>query len=248
MVTARIIVPGRVAGPGVASRQPVAYVGMGYFEAMHRADGELLVAAPRPIDDDAARQLLAHADGLLLIGGADVNADLYGSAAGAHDYPASKAEDLFEIALARAAVATRLPTLAVCRGMQLVNVALGGTLLQHVPDRGGAVDHAVPGFPKVAAGTIGPRNDITLDDDLVLAGVLGVTEVRGACSHHQAVDGLGAGLRVVGRARDGIPEALEHESAPLVAVQWHPEDTAATDPQQQRIFELLVEQARASHR
>lgn len=244
-MTARILVPGRLAGPGVASRHPVVYAGVRYAEALHRAGGEALVVAPRSLDADDARGLLAGMDALVLIGGADVNAERYGSTPGAHDYPVNPVEDTFEMALVDAAVEMRLPTLAVCRGLQVANVALGGTLAQHIPDLGGTVAHAVPGFPQVAAGTIGPRNQITLTSDCRLAAALGATVVRGACSHHQAIDALGDGLRVVGRAEDGVIEAVEHDAAPLLAVQWHPEDTAATDPQQQRIFDTLVAHALA---
>jgi gamma-glutamyl-gamma-aminobutyrate hydrolase PuuD len=81
-VTARIIIPGRLARAGVASRHPVAYAGVKFLEAVHRADGEPLVVAPRELNEEAARRLLGHADGLLLIGGPDVNADLYGSRQG----------------------------------------------------------------------------------------------------------------------------------------------------------------------
>jgi putative glutamine amidotransferase len=246
-VTARIIIPGRLARAGVASRHPVAFAGVKFLDAVHRAGGEPLVVAPRELDGDGAKLLLAHADGLLLIGGPDVNADLYGARLGPNDYPAPKIEDRFEIALVRAAVELQVPTVAVCRGMQVVNVALGGTLHQHITGRANLLAHAGQGFPKPPAGTIGPINEITLEPDSLLAWISGTTVVRGACSHHQAVDQIGDGLRVVGRSSDGLVEALEHENAPMVAVQWHPEDTAAEDPQQQRIFDVLVEHALAEH-
>ena len=244
-MTARIIIPGRLARAGVASRNPVAYAGMKFLDAVHRAGGEPLVVAPRDLDDAAAHRLLSHADALLLMGGPDVNADLYGARQGPHDYPGPKIEDRFELALVRAAVDLGLPTVAVCRGMQVVNVALGGTLVQHITDRTDLLAHSAPGFPKPPAGTIGPINEITLDADSRLARVFDATVVRGSCSHHQAIDRLGDGLHVVGRAADGMIEAFEHDEAPLVAVQWHPEDTAATDPQQQRLFDVMVERALA---
>jgi putative glutamine amidotransferase len=246
-VTARIIIPGRLARAGVASRHPVAYAGVKFLDAVHRAGGEPLVVAPRELDEDGAVRLLGHADGLLLIGGPDVNADLYGAKLGPNDYPAPKIEDRFEITLVRAAVELRIPTIAVCRGMQVVNVALGGTLHQHITGRPGLLSHSSPGFPKPPAGTIGPINEMTLEPGSRLARIVDATVVRGACSHHQAVDTVAEGLRIVGTAGDGLVEAVEHEDAPLVAVQWHPEDTAATDPQQQRIFDVLVERALAEH-
>ena len=161
-MTARIIIPGRLARAGVASRHPVAYAGVKFLEAVHRADGEPLVVAPRELNEEAARRLLGHADGLLLIGGPDVNADLYGSRQGPHDYPAPKIEDRFEIALVQIAIEMQVPTVAICRGMQVVNVALGGTLEQHITGRTDLQAHSAPGFPKPPAGTIGPLNEITL--------------------------------------------------------------------------------------
>ena len=135
--------------------------------------------------------------------------------------------------------------MAVCRGMQVVNVALGGTLVQHITGRTDLLAHSAPGFPKPPAGTIGPLNEITLVADSRLARVFEATVVHGACSHHQAIGRLGDGLHVVGTTADGMIEAFEHETAPMVAVQWHPEDTATKDPQQQRIFDVLVERALA---
>jgi putative glutamine amidotransferase len=246
-VTARIIIPGRLARAGVASRHPVAYAGVKFLDAVHRAGGEPLVVAPRELDPPAAQRLLSHADGLLLIGGPDVNADLYGARQGPNDYPAPRIEDRFEITLVQAAVELGIPTVAVCRGMQVVNVALGGTLHQHVTGRADLLPHAAPGFPKPPAGTIGPLNEIAIVPGTRLARIFDAVVVHGACSHHQAVDRLGEGLVVAGSTADGLVEALEHEDAPLVAVQWHPEDTAAKDPQQQRIFDVLVERALAEH-
>jgi putative glutamine amidotransferase len=131
--------------------------------------------------------------------------------------------------------------------MQVVNVALGGTLQQHITGGDGLQAHSSPGFPKPPAGSIGPINEMTLEPTSRLARILGGTTVYGACSHHQALDRIADGLQVVGTSADGLVEAVEHEDAPLVAVQWHPEDTAARDPQQQRIFDVLVERSLAEH-
>ena len=207
-MTARIIIPGRLARAGVASRHPVAYAGVKFLEAVHRADGEPLVVAPRELNEEAARRLLGHADGLLLIGGPDVNADLYGSRQGPHDYPAPKIEDRFEIALVQIAIEMQVPTVAICRGMQVVNVALGGTLQQHITGRTDLQAHSAPGFPKPPAGTIGPLNEITLSPDSRLARVFDATVLYGACSHHQAIDRLGEGLHVVGTTADGTDRGL----------------------------------------
>jgi putative glutamine amidotransferase len=130
------------------------------------------------------------------------------------------------------------PALCICRGMQILNVALGGTLYEHIPDvRDEDIHRAAAGGwivqeVQVAAGSM-------------LAGVMGVDEVATYSGHHQAVKDLGRDLVVVARAADGLPEALELPEHPwLVAVQWHPEKSAETDPSQQRIFDELVAAAR----
>jgi putative glutamine amidotransferase len=241
-MTARIIIPGRLARAGVASRHPVAYAGVKFLDAVHRAGGEPLVVAPRELDPEAAHRLLGHADGLLLIGGPDVNADLYGARLGPHDYPAPKIEDRFEITLVHAAVELRVPTVAICRGLQVVNVALGGTLLQHITGRIDLLTHL--GWPVPESLRLhhrpAQRDHVGARPRLARSSA---TVVHGACSHHQAIDRLGKDLHAVGTSADGMVEAFEHDDVPLVAVQWHPEDTAAHDPQQQRIFDVLVERA-----
>jgi len=131
-----------------------------------------------------------------------------------------------------------MPVLAICRGIQVLNVALGGTLVQHVPDLGGNVEHGVPG----GGGTV--MHDVKVEPDSLLAEITGGETLATASHHHQAVDRLGEGLHVTARADDGVIEAVEHDGPGwLVAVQWHPEDTAATDPAQQALFDALAERA-----
>ena len=193
------------------------------------------------LNEDAARRLLGHADGFLLIGGPDVNADLYGSP-GPHDYPAPKIEDRFEIALVGIAVELQVPTVAICRGMQVVNVALGGTL-QHITGRADLQAHSAPGFPKPPAGTIGPLNEITLTPDSRLARVFDATVVHGACSHHQAIDRLGRDLHVVGTTR-WVDRGLRARPR---AARRRPVARRTPRPRipQQRLFDVLVERALA---
>jgi putative glutamine amidotransferase len=121
-----------------------------------------------------------------------------------------------------------------------VNVALGGSLYQHVIDEPGVAAHGRPGEPNGAR-----EHEVTIEGGTRLANVMGSTRVVASCHHHQAVDRVGAGLRVVARADDGIIEGLEavDGSGWLLAVQWHPEDTAASDAMQQRLFDALVHQA-----
>jgi putative glutamine amidotransferase len=151
------------------------------------------------------------------------------------------AADDFEIALADIAVARGMPVLAICRGIQILNVARGGNLFQHIPENPGVPAHGEPG---VAGGA--RVHEIDLAPESLTAEVCGTTRITVSCHHHQAVDELGDGLEVVARASDGIIEAIELPGSFVLAVQWHPEDTAPDDPTQQRLFDALVRKAGAA--
>lgn len=192
-----------------------------------RAGGEpltLFAEGPSPADER-----LLGLDGLLLPGGFDIDPARYGE----DELPATvtadfAAQDQFEADLLAAAIDAGIPVLAICRGFQLLNVEHGGTMVQDLP------------ADSVHRNSVHP---VDLAPDSALAAALGVTSLAVSSYHHQAVDAVGTGLRVVGRAVDGIVEALEHERAEMLAVQWHPEDTSATDPTQQALFDWLVERA-----
>jgi putative glutamine amidotransferase len=205
-----------------------------YVEAVLRAGGQPVVVN----DARDPKALMARVDALILTGGPDVDPGRYGEAAHAHTYGVDRADDDFECAMAEAATVRSVPTLAICRGIQILNVARGGTLHQHIADDPGVPAHGQPG---VAGGAL--QHEVTLDKDSLVAEVMGATTVTASCHHHQAIAKLGDGLRVVGRAHDKIVEALELEGAFLLAVQWHPEDTADEDPAQQRLFDALVRRA-----
>mgnify|MGYP000303569768 CR=1 FL=1 len=206
-----------------------------YLDAIARAGAGAIVFDPTHDPTD----VLDAVDAVILGGGPDVDPALYDEPAHAQTYGADRAVDEFEFALLDGALARGMPVLAICRGLQVVNVAYGGTLHQHITEDPGVEPHGRPG-------ETGEREErpITVEAGSLLAGVLGSTSVTGSCHHHQAVAKLGAGLRVTARAADGILEGLELEDpAPggwLVAVQWHPEDTAADDPAQQALFDSLV--------
>jgi putative glutamine amidotransferase len=155
-------------------------------------------------------------------------------------------QDHFEIALVHAAIELKLPTLAVCRGIQLVNVALGGTLIQHIGDidlgdMTGVVEHAPGKFP---AGQDYAMHDVEVTPRTKLSKALGTTSARVASFHHQGIDQIGQGLKVVARSLDGLVEGLEHGGTGqwLIGVQWHPEDTASTDAHQQALYNALIAQ------
>jgi putative glutamine amidotransferase len=210
-----------------------------YVDSVVRAGGVpvvLPVLAP-----ELAGDALAGVDGLVLTGGGDVAPDVYGQEAVDETHGVDARRDAWEVALLRVALDRKLPLLATCRGIQVLNVALGGTLVQHVP----AATGAGHGFAARYAETVHP---VRLDPACRLARVLGTTEVQVNSLHHQAVDAVGVGVRAVGWAPDGTIEAVEVEGHPeLVAVQWHPE-LLEDDPVHQGLFHALVETAAESAR
>lgn len=214
-----------------------------YVDAVRRAGGEPLLVPPG-LDDPAG--LLERLDGLVLAGGGDIDPARYGAPPHETVYAVHPDRDASELALAALVVEQGTPTLAVCRGAQVLNVALGGTLHVHLPD---VVDGTVVHRKALELqGMPGPTpHEVDVVAGSLLADVMQATRVTPMSWHHQAVDRLGEGLRVVARAADGTVEALEHDSHPwLGVVQWHPELTAAGDPTQQRLFDALVDRARAA--
>lgn len=208
-----------------------------YLRALHRARGQEAILAPRPLEGAEAVELLEHFDGLLLIGGGDIDPRHYGEDPMPECYGVDSEADVFEMHLVRAAIGAGLPVLAICRGFQVLNVALGGSLDQHITGREGLVGHGIPGERS-------ERHDVRLDPGTWVAKAAGTDDVNVASSHHQAVARLGEGLAVSGRAPDGIIEAVEHaDGGWVVGVQWHPERTADSDTSQQGLFDALVEQA-----
>jgi putative glutamine amidotransferase len=180
------------------------------------------------------------------MGGADVDPSLYGQQASPHIYGVLREQDAFESALLRAALQVDIPILAICRGMQLANVVLGGSLVQHLGDLANAaelVDHAPANFPVGAEFVL---HEVRLDEDSRLAKSMGTCTFQGASFHHQGIGDLAPGLNVVGRSSDGLLEAFEHRDHWLIGVQWHPEDTAIDDPVQQKLYDAFVERARSS--
>jgi putative glutamine amidotransferase len=203
-----------------------------YLDAVRRAGGVPVLVPPG--DDDPAA-LLARCDGVLLSGGGDVAPSLWGGTDHDEVYGTDHDRDRAELALARAAVLHGVPLFAICRGMQVLNVALGGTLHVHLPDVvGEAVAHRAPPREPVP-------HPIEVDASSLVASAMAATAVAPMSWHHQAVDEPGEGLRVVARAPDGVVEAVELAGHPwLAAVQWHPELTAATDRTQQALFDAFV--------
>ena len=225
-----------------AYRADAMIVPRAYLDSVRRAGGEAAVLLPRPLDLEEAAAILDRFDGLLLTGGGDIDPTRYGQDPHPTVYGVDHDRDAFETTLALAAVEAQMPVLGICRGMQILNVALGGTLEQHILDRGNLLPHGDP--------TIGAvLHAVALDPGCRLAATMGAERTMCSSHHHQAVDRLGAGLTVVGRSDDGLAEAVELDGAPwIVGVQWHPEDTAAVNPEQQRLFDTLVAEAAGARR
>jgi putative glutamine amidotransferase len=232
-----VALPGRDADSAAGLRTEVVAAGARYTKAVERAGGQPVVVPPfADGDDDAllarARAVLSRVDALVMVGGPDVDPARYGASRHPETEGIDARQDAFELALLRAAITLDLPVLAICRGMQVLNVVRGGTLVQHLPDIESAGAHR-----KV-------HHEVHLEAGSLVAEAIGATDVCGHSLHHQAVDRVGDGLRITGHAADGTIEAVELLEGWVVGIQWHPEDTAAEDAHQSALFEALVAQAR----
>lgn len=210
-----------------------------YRKSVADAGGIPLLLAPT--DRDAIPQLLERVDGVVLTGGGDIDPRRYGRTADDTVYQVDEERDGFELALATRLASAQLPTFAICRGLQVINVALGGTLVVDIPTTVGTV-HSAPGEEVYV-----PHQGVELEPGSVVAEALGVTSLLVNSIHHQSVDELGDGLRITGRAADGVVEAIESTSGwPLLAVQWHPEYlTRVGDVHSKALFAELVRLAGA---
>ena len=233
-VPAYHLAPGRVARWKTGSfAVPEQYV-----IPLRRA-GLCPVIIPGPAPDDV-EALLSQFGGLMLAGGGDLDPSQYGADPHPSTYGLDADRDDLELAAVPAALELGLPILAICRGMHVVNVACGGTLHQHLPEVEG---HAAHGDPTSG---ISVRHDIEVAAGTRLGTAIGADRVPNCSCHHQGVARIGADLVPVAWTDDGLVEALELPpgEAWLVAVQWHPEENAAEEPAQQRIFDAFAEQVR----
>ncbi|GAA4091776.1 gamma-glutamyl-gamma-aminobutyrate hydrolase family protein [Nocardioides kongjuensis] len=228
-----IAIPARFSESASALRYRADVTARALVEAVYAAGGEPLVVHPvapgAEVDDAEVAARLWYADGVLLPGGGDLAARWAGQEAHATEYDVDEEQDAFDLAVARHALAAGLPLLAICRGNQVVNVALGGDLIQDLGER--THRHVV--------------HEIAVEPDSVLAGIVG-TAPSISCYHHQGIGRPGEGLRAVAESADGVIEAVELAGAQgwYLGVQWHPEDTAATDPAQAGLFRALVDASR----
>ena len=222
----RIALLGRLAEHTSATRREGLVTARLLAESVWQAGGEPLTMLPVADSDWASR--LEGIDGVLMPGGGDINPALYGQTAQSDElYGIDDLQDEVDLSLTRWALQHQIPFLAICRGMQLVNVAYGGTLVQHMDQ-----DHRHV------------LSDIKLDSDVDRLG-LSSNVLHSSCYHHQAIDQLGQGLRVIARADLGHVEAFAIDNgAWAYAIQWHPEDNAAQDKHQAELFARFVEESR----
>lgn len=219
---------------------PASFLPKVYLDAVTDAGGIAVLLPPQPVTTVVARRVLDAIDGLIVSGGADVDPLRYGQAPHERTGAPRTDRDAWEAALLTAAIKDDMPFLGICRGAQILNVALGGTLVQHLPDALGNDDYqpapAVFGEKRVAVER-GSRLDALLGEADEPGGGLDVHVY-----HHQAIDRVADGLTVTARTNEGVVEAVEVDGLAFgVAVQWHPEENAAD----RRLFTGLVDAARA---
>ncbi len=223
---------------------PRVRVNEAYTTALAAA-GLIPVVLP-PVDPALAVGALNDVAGLVLTGGEDIDPRLFGE----EPHPATGiphgARDEYELALARTASDLRIPTLAICRGVQVMNVALGGTLVQDLSsERPAALDHEAKGKRAERV------HRVALEAESKLAELLGALSICTNSSHHQALDDVASTLRVTGRSDDGVIEAVEAIDPAwwMIGVQWHPEELTATpEDWDRRLFAAFGEAVRESGR
>jgi putative glutamine amidotransferase len=222
---------------GPVPQYPLTYVPVDYVDAVLEAGGLPMPLALHDVGlyEDAVAQQLAHCDGLLLSGGVDINPATYGEQPHPELNATTPERDGHELALLAEAKRLGIPILAICRGIQLVNVAYGGTLYQDIPAQvPAAIQHSQRSARHL------PSHDVTVTGPSRLYELVGAS-IAVTSFHHQAVKDLGAKLEVVATSPDGIIEAVEASDHPwLVAVQWHPEMSHAADHPSRKIFEAFV--------
>jgi putative glutamine amidotransferase len=205
-----------------------------YLDAVTNAGGIAVLLPPQPVDDEIAAAVLGRVDGLIVAGGKDVDPARYGEAPHPTTDDPRLDRDAWEDALLRQAIATELPFLAICRGLQMLNVALGGTLHQHLPEVIGSARYS--GENGVFA-----VNHVDFENGGVVPALLGNEKLKVNSYHHQGIHEVAPGLSVTATSEGGVIQAVEVDDLPFaVGVQWHPEQ----DPDDRRLFAGLVDAAR----
>lgn len=199
------------------------------LRSIDRAGGEPVILYPASSEGAAGQ--VRRVDAVVLPGGSDIDPAVYGQDPHEEYSPADyEGQDAFELGIIEACLGQDVPLLAICRGLQLLNVHCGGTLVQHLEP--GQVRHR------------GEVHGVRIEPGSLLAEAVGVLKAEGSSYHHQAIGTLGVGLRITARAEDGVVEALELPGAEVLAVQWHPEDLSASSATDRALFAWAVERAR----
>lgn len=216
-----------------------AGVSMSYIEAVQAAGGVPILVPP--LEPDALAVLFSRLDGLLLTGGGDIDPELYGERPSRYVANVVPERDDTELALVGAAMESGMPLLGVCRGLQVINVAAGGTLVQDIPTQARSDIRHSQTQPRWQG-----THPVTLEPQSALAAWAGSGELLVNSFHHQAIKDLGQGLRAIGWSPDGLIEAIEGARGNqfLIGVQWHPEDLVEHDPAAQALFRQFVEAAK----
>lgn len=228
---------GRGGIPVTEGRLAAHYVGRAYVRAVVRAGGTPLVLPS--VDEQVAlvaESALEFVDGLVFPGGCDLSPKLYGGNPSAA-FDADPVRDSFELALLQGARERGIPVLGVCRGMELINVAYGGTLRDGV-SHPAAVDVEVDDLGLVRV------HDVNVAEGTLAHEIFGATRIEATCVHHQAPDRIGPGLEASIVADDGVIEAVEDRAARVLGVIWHPELGLERMPTHQMVYDWVVEQAR----
>lgn len=203
-----------------------------YIDAVRRAGGLPVLVPP---DADEAEGVCARLDGIIFSGGGDINPKSYNGIDHELIYNIDDERDAGEFKIAAVVLERQIPTLAICRGIQILNIQLGGTLHEHLSETyGEKILHRLP--PRVAC-----KHYVDIVPETKLAGIIGQSEIEIVSWHHQALKDIAKDITVTARSSDGVIEGIEIDSHPwLVGVQWHPELSAADDILQQKLFNALV--------
>jgi putative glutamine amidotransferase len=214
------------------------YVHHDYHKSV-AANGGIPIILPY-INPEIALETLGLCDGIILSGGEDVDPQLFGQDPHHHLGPTTPERDLAEIAMVKYALENNIPLLAICRGVQILNVALGGTLIQDIPSQ---VEAPIQHSQKIDRSR--DTHWVTISRDSRLYEIVGSERVRVNSLHHQAIDRVADDLRVVAQSSDGIVEAVEyiHPSTFTVGVQWHPESMASTNFEMNNMFAEFIKKS-----
>ncbi len=231
-MTPIILLPGKLTTKSQGVRGDSFSTGRRYSEAVARAGGVVLQVPPLELSIESAAEIVERFDGVIIQGGGDIDPSRYGqNTRNKKVYGIAPEHDDLEIAILQAAVKLNKPVLAICRGIQILNVALGGTLHQDLAD---VLTDGESHWDQY--------HEIILEPTSRVSKAMKTKSPKHSHSyHHQAIDELAPGLVITGRAPDQTIEAVEHASAKwIVGVQWHPEDDADTEPDQQNLFNGFV--------